>query len=353
MTSRTLLSALSSVACAALVMTGCTTTPEPAPEVTYVEVPPQAPLPPPEPRVVAVPYAQPIPGQAKPLPLPQTEPSEEAKKAAKASKRSNKEILDEANKEARLHPTQEGYFNAVQVYDYIPGALYQLWGAPNHLTLVMFKPGEEIISVLAGDTHRWEVERTFAVEEGKARQILAIKPRRREQHTTMTVTTNIGVYIFELHSYQHTYMASIAFNHPSSVLELYEEQYAAGLEQAARGGKGSAQDTSAALEVSLEDLEDSYRFIVKDRKNPPRWAPRRVFHDGRRTFIDFGREIGDRELPVLFVLGSDKSAHLTNYTVQGRYLIVGQVLERAMLRLGDRSGRDAEVGIELIEEARR
>lgn len=337
----------------ALVTASACQTPEPMPDATYVEVPPAPPAPDPEPRVVAVPYAQPIPGQAKPW--PEARPTDEAIADAKAGeKKTNKQILDEANEKARQHPTPDGFFNAVLVYDFMPGALYQIWGAPNHLTTMSFAPGEEIVSTLGGDTKRWKVLKTYSVENGKQRQHLVIEPRRRDLHTTFVITTTLGVYLIEARSYQHAYLAGVEFNHPYGALEFIPPSQL-GLSGPQSVGQGLAKKESegAGIEVNLDQIVDDYHLIVDDKRHPPHWAPRRVFHDGKRTFIDFGYELGDKELPALFVLGPDKSSRLVQYKSQGRYMVVGQVIHHAMLRLGDKPGKGDSVGIELDKEARR
>ncbi|HCX11204.1 MAG TPA: P-type conjugative transfer protein TrbG, partial [Hyphomonas sp.] len=45
--------------------------------------------------------------------------------------------------------------NAIQVYPYTVGALYQVYCAPEQVTDIVLQPGEELVSVSAGDTVRW------------------------------------------------------------------------------------------------------------------------------------------------------------------------------------------------------
>ncbi len=57
-------------------------------------------------------------------------------------------------------------------------------------------------------------------------------------------------------------------------------------------------------------------------------------------------------MPPLFVLGDKEGAELVNYRVQGRFLIVDRLFERAELRLGN--GRGAKkVRIERDDKRRR
>ncbi len=323
---------------------GCASAPEPLPKGPYVQATP-APAPEPEIRVVGVPYAQPVPGQAKAW--PPSEPDEEAITQAKEKGLSPAEVMDAANEEARQNPTPEGFVNSTLIYDYMPGALYQIWGAPNHFTVLTFAANEEIVSFGAGDTIRWQVEKTWSGEGASKRYHLIVQPVRKGLHTSMLVTTNYGTYTIELKSYQHSYLAGVTFRYPQKQLEVMHAQ--AAQEQALR--EEHASSTRGELAVDLEHIEDGYRLIVEDGDDPPVWAPRRVFHDGKRTFIDFGKDMGEEELPALFLYSKSKKPRVAQYKVQGRYMIVAGVVKLAMLRLGE--DEDEVVGLELKKEARR
>lgn len=49
-----------------------------------------------------------------------------------------------ANAAARVQPSGDGYLNATQVYAYEPGALFQVYGAPGHVTDIALQPGETL-----------------------------------------------------------------------------------------------------------------------------------------------------------------------------------------------------------------
>ncbi|MFX7667106.1 TrbG/VirB9 family P-type conjugative transfer protein, partial [Acinetobacter baumannii] len=70
------------------------------------------------------------------------------------------ERIESANDAARVQPRKAGYFNAVQVFPYSPGALYQIYAAPGQITDIALEPGEKLIGsgpISAGDTVRWVV----------------------------------------------------------------------------------------------------------------------------------------------------------------------------------------------------
>ena len=82
---------------------------------------------PPKPvQIVELPKPLPLPGQLKPLPGTVKASPEAADPHAR---------VDQANGAARIQPTRAGYLNAIQVYPFSDGALYQVYAAPGEKSL--------------------------------------------------------------------------------------------------------------------------------------------------------------------------------------------------------------------------
>ena len=134
---------------AATALAGCATFKPP--QISYDDPPQPAVLEtePPKPvQVVEVPKLLPLPGQLKPLPGPRAAPEP----------RDPRQRVDLANAAARVQPTRRGYLNAVQVYPFADGALYQVYAAPGQVTDIALQEGEQLVGsgpVAAGDTVRW------------------------------------------------------------------------------------------------------------------------------------------------------------------------------------------------------
>lgn len=103
---------------------GCATQGKPPPVISLDEPVQAQPLPePPKPiEVVAVPEPLALPAQLKPLPDVDAAPvaPEPADEKVRVSR---------ANAEARIAPTREGYVNAIQVWPFTDGALYQVYAS--------------------------------------------------------------------------------------------------------------------------------------------------------------------------------------------------------------------------------
>src|SRR3546814_16263134 len=59
-----------------------------------------------------------------------------------------------ANRAATLEPQAQGFVNAVQVFPFSDGTIYQVYTAPGAVTDIALQPSENLVSVAAGDKVR-------------------------------------------------------------------------------------------------------------------------------------------------------------------------------------------------------
>ncbi len=307
---------LSTLALAALA--GCATHGKPPPVISLDEPVQAQPLrEPPKPiEVVAVPKVLPMPAQLKPLPetgeaKPVPEPADETVRVSRA------------NAEARVAPTREGFVNAIQVWPFTDGALYQVYAAVGRVTVIALQPGEELVTVAAGDTVRWIVGDTSSGTGAELRVNVLVKPIRSDLRTNLVITTNRRTYLLELASTEKTWMASVSWEYPRDRMLALERQ---------------AQAASAAAPVDSGLALESLRFRYAISGSHPPWAPLRAFDDGAKVYIQFPPGIAQGELPPLFVIGPDGGGQLVNYRFRPPYYIVDRLFGAAELRLGGDKG---------------
>ncbi len=291
--------------------TGCASRNEIPPAIPLEEpVAAQQMAEPPKPvEVVAIPQPLALPSQLKPLPKPVSQ-SRPASPEASVSR---------ANDEARIAPSQEGYLNAIQVWPFSDGALYQVFASPGRVTAINLEPGEELVAVAAGDTARWIVGDTTSGMGEKLRISIIVKPTRVDIMTNMVITTNRRTYLVELTSTEQAWMASVSWDYPQDRLLALKRQAAEALE---------AAPVDAGL--ALEQLQ--FRYVI--RGDNPSWKPLRAFDDGRKVYIQFPPGIAQGELPPLFVIGATGDGQLVNYRVRTPYYVVDRLFAAAELRLG-------------------
>ena len=299
----------------ATLLAGCATFKPPA--ITYDDPPEPAVLQaePPKPvEVVELPKLLPLPGQLKPLPG----------RGAIPEPRDPRQRVDTANAAARVQPTRSGYINAIQLYPFTEGALYQVYASPGQVTDIALQEGEQLVGsgpIAAGDTARWIIGDAESGTNNAKRIHILVKPTRPDLLSNLVINTDRRTYHLELRSTEKTYMASVSWHYPHDRLIALRQQNIA-----------AEAATPVASGVAVDNLR--FRYAI-DGDNPP-WRPLRAFDDGKKVYIAFPRGISQGEMPPLFIIGPEgKTSELVNYRVRGNHMIVDRLFAAAELRLGD------------------
>ena len=100
-----------------------------------------------------------------------------------------------------------GYVDAVQVYPFSDGALFQLYAAPGQVTDIALQEGEQLTGsgpVAAGDTVRWIIGDTQSGAGTTKRVHILVKPTRPDLVTNLVINTDRRTYHFEMRSAEKT-----------------------------------------------------------------------------------------------------------------------------------------------------
>lgn len=246
-----------------------------------------------------------------------------AANAAK-SQASAAERVAAANRSATQQPASRDYVNAVQVYPYREGAIYQAYVAPGAVTDIALQPGEALIAVAAGDTTRWVIGDTTSGSDATRRTHILVKPHAAGLATNLVVTTDRRTYYLKLTATAATAMAALSWTYPADALI------------ALRNAVPTVPAAStSSLPTDIARLHFGYR-ITGDRVA---WRPLRAFDDGRQTYVEFPATIVTGEAPPLFIVGAQGAAELVNYRMRGRFYVVDRIFDAAELRLGTKKPR--------------
>lgn len=286
------------------------------PAITYDASPRPAVLQPEPPKpvlVVEIPKLLPLPDQLKPLPptpLPRPEnPDPQAR-------------VDAANTAARIEPTRAAYLNAVQIFPFSDGALYQVYAAPGEITDIALETGEQLVGsgpVAAGDTVRWVIGNTESGSGASKRAHILLKPTQAGLTTNLVINTDRRTYHLELRAVEKTYMASVSWSYPLDQLIVIK-------------GQNKVAEMEAPLAAGIDVTMLNFRYQLEG--DNPAWRPVRAFDDGRQVFIAFPSGIAQGEMPPLWIIGPQGDGQLVNYRVRGTYMIVDRLFAAAELRLG-------------------
>ncbi|MGL4236245.1 P-type conjugative transfer protein TrbG [Tabrizicola sp.] len=282
-------------------LTGCATTYKP-PEITYDGDVPSLPAPPP------------IVVEGPPGPV-HTPPAWTPSHGGSVDAPTPEARVVNANAAARVEPRREGYFNAIQIFPYSEGALYQVYASPGQITNIALEPGEQLTGagpIAAGDTTRWIIGDTTSGSGRDARVHILVKPTRPDITTNLVISTDRRTYLIELRANEDSYMPSVAWSYPRVQSET--------------------RAPAVAAPIIPPRSERHYRYGLQGDR--PAWRPHMVFDDGRRVYIVFPRGIIQGEMPPLFVIGAEGEAQIVNTRVHQNVLIVDRLFSAAELRLG-------------------
>lgn len=301
----------------ATALAGCASKKYIPPEIQYDDAVPavQKADPPGAVKVVELPKPLPLPGQLKPI---------ETSKA-KAEPADPKQRISQANEAARMQPVRDGFINAIQLYPWSEGALYQIYAAPGQVTDIALQPGEQLVGsgpVAAGDIVRWIIGDTQSGAGDRLQVHILVKPTRPDLQTNLVINSDRRTYHLELRSTESTYMASVSWQYPQDQLIALRRQNAQ---------VSAAQPVAAGVDIQ----KLNFRYRIEGDTAP--WKPLRVFDDGTKVYIEFPSGIAQGEMPPLFVIGPSGGSELVNYRARQNYYVVDRLFAAAELRLGDKT----------------
>ncbi len=224
-----------------------------------------------------------------------------------------------ANRTATFQPAAPGFINAVQVYPFSDGTLYQVYAAPERVTDIALQPGEALISVAAGDTVRWVIGDTSSGTGSDKRIHVLVKPFSAGLSTNLVIATDRRAYHLALASTSTTAMVALSWAYPQDALIAL---------------KRAEEERQKAVPVAAGITPDQLHFDYAVTGDRPAWRPLRAFDDGRQTFIEFPTSLAVGEAPPLFLVDVNGQAQLVNYRLQGRFYVIDRLFDKAELRLG-------------------
>ncbi len=286
----------------AVALSGCTNFKPP--QISYDDAVPTSPA-----------LPMPLEEHAKPLNVPPVWKPARGGNKGEAEAKNPSDRVEIANEVARVQPRRAGYFNALQVFPYSPGALYQIYASPGQITDIALEPGEQLTGsgpLAAGDTVRWIVGDTESGTGDSRRVHIMVKPTRAEIETNLVVNTDRRTYLIELRAREKPYMPSVAWFYPED-------------------RSGRSKPLPAGPFIPAVD-QRRYRYVIEG--DSPPWRPVSAYDDGRKVYIEFSPGIGQGEMPPLLVIGQDGKPELVNYRAYKNVLIVDRLFAAAELRLG-------------------
>jgi type IV secretion system protein TrbG len=203
--------------------------------------------------------------------------------------------------------------------------------APLRACIIELESGESVLSRIAGDTQRWEIELAPAGPDGRT-PLVVVKPHDCGLTTNLVLTTTAGrIYDLTLDSPpclrggvnpHGTYIRHVRFYYPDATVQAWPT--------------ASIETTAAPNRMSQGTRADAFNFdyrLRREHRFP--WAPIAVFDDGIHCYIKLPPQAAHREAPVLFALADDGSKVLLNYSLTHDTFVTDRLFRRAVLMIGE------------------
>jgi type IV secretion system protein VirB9 len=267
-------------------------------------------MPPPEVQVVEV---------EKPVYVPEPAPAPKQAQGRAA--------VEAANTAGIVKPSE--YSRAAMVYDYNRDWVYEVYAQPLRVCDVRLEPGEKAAEApFVSDSERWMLGAGVSYENGVAVQHIYVKPVERGLEASLIINTDKRTYHLILRSFTDVFMPMVRWRYPSAGLPENYAAPAGGTAESAGRPPGTAAE-AADTGVDPRFLSFNYR-VVYGLFNKPKWLPKLVYDDGKKTYVTFPEDVLQSELPAVFENRSD----VVNYRVLRNIIIIDKLIEAVTVKMG-------------------
>ncbi len=201
--------------------------------------------------------------------------------------------------------------------------------SPLKITDIQLEAGEELKSIQAGDTARWNFSTDIS---GKGKNEVAhiiVKPLDLGLDTNLLIFTDRRTYNLKLVSKKYAWTPIVNFTYNASLKSSLQNYKMYQKKRIDTYKKVNSFEKSPQTKVDINNLDFNYE-IEGDAK----WKPIRVYNDGVKTFIQMPKDMGVKEAPALLVLDSASNKNLVNYRLKEDKYIVDKLFDSAILLLG-------------------
>ena len=219
-------------------------------------------------------------------------------------------------------PRSAAQDSRIRFVDYQPYNITKVVGTLRSSVQIEFAADEEIAHVALGNSVAWEV--------APAGNILFLKPR--EPHPA----TNLQVVTTRRDGRKRSYQFELAINGGALTESYFVVRFAYPEDEAERRRLETGLRRSAAEAGAIDDT-----FAAHAQFGPRNWRysaqgspaldPETVYDDGKETTLRFA---GNREVPAVYLVGSDGTESLVPKDVRGELVVVHAVGRELRLRRG-------------------
>ncbi len=211
------------------------------------------------------------------------------------------------------------------VFNYNPNQTYTILTRPNAVTDIVLSPGEKVEALALGNTIQWIV--------AKSPGNIFIKPNVPNVYTSGTLVTNKRIYELSFRSSPENgnWYQRVSWHTPK-ILLFKNDQQMTGMNYPENNTNTTiAPSTIPSSDISSENVPvnaiSNIHFGYHISGDAP-FKPVEVFNNKIFTWIKLPDN--NSVIPVFFIKRHGKY-NITNYTVNGNYLVVHQIFKKGIL----------------------
>lgn len=234
-------------------------------------------------------------------------------------KKGGVDSVKESTEKGTIKPSD--YSHASRIYIYDSDQVYEVYCQILRTTDIYLEPGEIVIDKpFVSDSDRWIIGAGVNQQNGTVVQHIYLQPKLAGLESSLIINTSYRVYHVTLKSFNSVYMPIVKW-------EYLDNGFPQNYIQDIGKEKGKEQITN---EMELMDP----RYLSFDYKirfnifNKPKWLPKRVYDDGKKTYIVFDEQTLQMELPGVF----ENKADVVNYRVNANVMVIDKLIEKLTIK---------------------
>jgi type IV secretion system protein VirB9 len=213
------------------------------------------------------------------------------------------------------------FINGKMYYPWDETFTYEIHTQPYRTTDIQLEPGEQVLELpFLSEEKVWEIGAGVSRKNGQDLQHFFVKPTYAGLTTNMIIITDRRVYHLLLKSFRDRWMVMVQWEYPPAMPFTIKNEAM---------NRRVSELTSDGLLVNPEFLSFDYKMTYSLFKKPL-WLPRRVYDDGRKTYIELDEKLLHTETPVMFNHRNER----INYRVRKNLVIIDELIEKLTVRRG-------------------
>jgi type IV secretion system protein VirB9 len=213
------------------------------------------------------------------------------------------------------------FINGKMYYPWDETFTYEIHTQPYRTTDIQLEPGEQVLEMpFLSEEKVWEIGAGVSRKNGQDVQHFFVKPSFPALTTSMIFITDRRVYHLLLKSFKDRWMVMVQWEYPGVMPYTVKTEAM---------NRRASELTGDGLLVNPEFLSFDYKMSYSIFKKPV-WLPKRVYDDGRKTYIELDEKMLHTEAPVIF----NRCNERINYRVKKNLVIIDELIEKITVRRG-------------------